>query len=294
MKYLVSATVIWAFSFSLIGVYLSGKVDPYFSAWFRVTLAALLFAPLLFKYRVSVQKALILMGIGAVQLGLMYVFYYQSFEILSVPEVLIFTIFTPIYVTLIHDFYRRRFSANYLLTATMAVAGTAVIRWGSISTDFWIGFLVIQASNFCFAFGQVSYKVLKKDPTETTVGDFSYFYLGAWIIATVTFFSFGSAKYPDSATQWWVLIWLGLVASGIGYFLWNMGSRNVNAGALAIMNNALVPAGLLVNIAIWNREADIIRLALGSAILLTSLWLNQRAAKQNVKSNTAVSANSEA
>ena len=277
MKYLVSATVIWAFSFSLIGVYLSGKVDPYFSAWFRITLAALLFAPLLFKCRMPVRKAMLLMGIGAVQLGLMYVFYYQSFEILSVPEVLIFTIFTPIYVTLIHDFYRRKFSGNYLLTAILAVAGTAVIRWGSISTDFWIGFLIIQASNFCFAFGQVSYKVLKKESGETAVGDFSYFYLGAWIVATLTFFTLGSTKYPDSATQWWVLIWLGIVASGIGYFLWNLGAREVNAGALAIMNNALVPAGLLVNIAIWNREADVLRLTVGSAILLTSLWLNSRA-----------------
>ena len=42
-------------------------------------------------------------GIGAVQLGLMYVFYYKSFELLSVPEVLVFTILTPVYVTLIHD-----------------------------------------------------------------------------------------------------------------------------------------------------------------------------------------------
>lgn len=51
-----------------------------------------------------------LMAIGGVQLGLMYCFYYQSFLLLSVPEVLLFTVFTPIYVTLIYDFLKGRFS----------------------------------------------------------------------------------------------------------------------------------------------------------------------------------------
>jgi len=35
-----------------------------------------------------------------------------------------------------------------------------------------------------------------------------------------------------------------------------------------------VPAGLLVNLLIWNRDADIPRLAVGGAIILASLWLN--------------------
>ena len=158
------------------------------------------------------------MGIGGVQLGLMYVFYYQSFELLTVPEVLIFTIFTPIYVTLIHDVYQKRFSGNYLLTAALAVGGTAVIRWGSISTDFWLGFLVIQASNLCFAFGQVSYKRLKKEPDESVVQDFAFFYIGAWIVASAALFLLGKPQYPQEAVQWWVLIWLGLVASGLAVF----------------------------------------------------------------------------
>ncbi len=49
----------------------------------------------------------------------------------------------------------------------------------------------------------------------------------------------------------------------------------VDAGALAIMNNALIPAGLLVNLVIWNRDADLGRLALGGAIILAALLLNE-------------------
>ena len=103
MAYLSAATLLWAFSFSLIGVYLAGQVDSWFSVLMRVALASLMFVPFL-KFK-GVDKKLIakLMAVGGTQLGLMYCFYYQSFLLLSVPEVLLFTVFTPIYVTLIYD-----------------------------------------------------------------------------------------------------------------------------------------------------------------------------------------------
>ncbi|GAL25047.1 putative acetate efflux pump MadN [Vibrio variabilis] len=45
MGYLYSVTLLWAFSFSLIGVYLAGQVDSWFSVLMRVVLAALVFLP---------------------------------------------------------------------------------------------------------------------------------------------------------------------------------------------------------------------------------------------------------
>ena len=47
MVYLVAITFLWAFSFSLIGVYLAGQVDAYFSVLTRVALAAVVFLPYL-------------------------------------------------------------------------------------------------------------------------------------------------------------------------------------------------------------------------------------------------------
>lgn len=276
MKFLVSATLIWAFSFSLIGVYLSGQVDPWFAAWFRTALALLLFLPLMLRTRLARKEATGLAGIGAVQLGLMYLFYYQSFEHLTVPEVLIFTILTPLYVTLINDLFARRFAGRYLLTAALAVLGTAVIRWGAISPSFVFGFLLVQGSNLCFAFGQIGYRYLRPTASDAGLFSFGYFYLGAFLITSLAYAVQGTPQLPTTATQWIVLVWLGLVASGAGYYLWNRGARAVNAGALAIMNNALVPAGLLVNVLIWNREVDLLRLGIGSAIIVLSLWINHR------------------
>ena len=56
----------------------------------------------------------------------------------------------------------------------------------------------------------------------------------------------------------------------------------VNAGALAVMNNALVPAGLIVNIVIWNRDVDLVRLSIGGTIIMLSLWINETWVKRKV------------
>ncbi|MGF1764058.1 carboxylate/amino acid/amine transporter [Aliivibrio kagoshimensis] len=286
MAYLSAVTLLWAFSFSLIGVYLAGQVDAWFSVLMRVALAAIVFLPFLKLKNINKSLALKLMAIGGVQLGLMYCFYYQSFLLLSVPEVLMFTIFTPIYITIIYDLLKGRFTPWYLVTAIIAVAGAAVMKYANVNEDFLTGFLVVQGANLCFAIGQVSYKFImekesKQLPQHTVFG---LFYIGAFVVASAAFLLFGNMdKLPTTNLQWGILTYLGLIASGLGYFLWNKGACLVNAGALAAMNNALVPAGLLVNILIWNREVDIPRLVIGGSIILFSLWFNETWVKSKVK-----------
>ena len=277
MGFLWITTLLWAFSFSLIGVYLAGQVDSYFSVLVRVALAFGVFAPFLAKARIPASLAARLMGIGALQLGVMYLFYYNAFLHLSVPEVLVFTIFTPLYVTLLYDLLHRRFSAFYLLTAALAVMGTGIIRFDSIADDFLLGFALVQGSNLAFAFGQVAYKTVVERagamPPQHQV--FGYFFLGATLVGALAWFALGEPVYPSTGIQWGVLLWLGVGASGMGYFLWNRGATRVNPGALAIMNNALVPAGLLVNWALWNRQADFARLLLGGGLIFGALALNE-------------------
>ncbi|WP_110674488.1 MULTISPECIES: EamA family transporter [Salinicola] len=283
MSYLVGVTLLWAFSFSLIGVYLSGQVDSYFAVATRIVLATLIFLPLLRPRAISPASRLGLMTVGALQLGVMYLFFYHAFLLLSVPEVLLFTIFTPLYITLIDDLLARRFSPRYLLMAALAVAGAAVIRYDGVNAGYWMGFLVVQGANLCFALGQVGYRHLARGLPAGVAHRhlFGWFYLGALCVALPAFLLLGDGqKLPTSGLQWGVLGWLGIVASGLGYFLWNKGACRVDAGTLAIMNNALIPAGLVVNLVIWNRDADLLRLGAGAAILLATLWLNARWARR--------------
>ncbi|SNY41092.1 carboxylate/amino acid/amine transporter [Arsukibacterium tuosuense] len=281
MGYLVSVTVLWAFSFSLIGVYLAGQVDPYFAVLSRILLALLLFSPLLLRYRFASNLVLPVIGLGALQLGLMYLFYYQSFLLLSVAEVLVFTIFTPLYITLLHDVLAKRFNPQFLLAALIAVLAAAIMRYQSLSEHYWTGFSVVQGANLCFALGQVGYKrLLAGHPDIKQYQLFGWFYVGAALIAIPAWLLLGNEHYPSTTVHWTVLLWLGLVASGLGYYGWNKGATQVSSGMLAVMNNALIPAGLLVNVIIWQRDTDIVRLSIGCAMIGFSIWLCRRPAGQ--------------
>lgn len=276
MTYLFATTLLWAFSFSLIGVYLAGQVDAWFSVLIRVALATLVFLPFL-KYR-GIEPKLIgqLMLIGAVQLGAMYGFYYHSFLYLSVPEVLLFTVMTPLYIALLNDVIERRFNPQFLFVAILAIVGAVAIRYQGIDENFITGLLLVQAANLCFATGQVTYKRLMANRDISQQSVFGWFFVGALIVASICFLLFGNtAKLPTTATQWGILIYLGTIASGLGYFAWNKGATQVNVGGLAVMNNLLIPAGILVNVVIWNRDADLIKLTIGGAIIVLALLLNQ-------------------
>ena len=279
MVLLVLVTALWAFSFSLIGEFLAGRVDSDFAVLTRVLLAALVFLPFTRWRGVPGGMKLGILITGMLQFGITYLCLYRSFSYLTVPEVLLFTIFTPLYVTLIDDALYRRFSPVALLAAAIATLGAGIIRYDGLSEDFITGFLLLQVANFTFAAGQVGYKHVMRHYALALPGyrTFGYFFFGALVIALPSFLIFGDAdRLPTTSLQWGVLGWLGLAASGLGLYLWNRGACDVDAGTLAIMNNALVPAGLLVNLLIWNRDADLMRLMLGGAVIAFSLWVNAR------------------
>lgn len=269
-------TLVWAFSFSLIGVYLSGQVDNFVSVFLRVVLALAVFAPLLIRARPGRRAGVALAVIGAIQIGAMYLFLFHAYAYLSVPELLLFTIFTPLYVTLIDEVLlgRRHVAGRFWLGAALAVAGAAIIRFGAVSPDFLAGFALVQGANVCFAAGQVAYRRLELGDTVSQVQAFGLFFLGATLVSGLGVLLFADhSRWPATGLQWGVLLWLGLGASGLGYLGWNLGAKRVNTGQLAVMNNMLIPAGILVNFVFWNREVDWLRLLLGGLVIVAAVWL---------------------
>ncbi|WP_339879367.1 EamA family transporter [Pseudidiomarina gelatinasegens] len=276
MWILWAVTALWAASFSLIGEFLAGQVDGYIAVFIRMVLALALFLPLWRPARLAFRQQWQLACIGALQIGVMYLFLYHAFLYLTVPEVLLFTIFTPLYVTLIDDlfFERRHLPSQWWLAAAVAVVGAAVIRFDALSDAFLTGFLLIQAANICFAAGQVFYKRLELGDARNQLHAFALFFVGATITSGIAMMLFADfTKTPTTNLQWGILLWLGLGASGFGYLAWNLGAKRVNVAQLATMNNMLIPAGLIINYVFWGQAVDWLRLALGGAILLVAVWL---------------------
>lgn len=278
MALLIITTILWAFSFSLIGEYLAGSVDSYFSVLMRVGLAAMVFLPFLRTRGQTVKTILLYMLVGAMQLGIMYLFSFRAYVYLSVSEFLLFTVLTPLYITLIYDLLsKRRLRWGYALSALLAVVGAAIIRYDKVSDHFWTGLMFVQLANISFAIGMVGYKRLMETRPMPQHNTFAWFYMGAAIVAVAAWFMLGNPqKLPTTSVQWGVLVWLGVVASGLGYFMWNYGATQVDAGTLGIMNNVHVPAGLLVNLAIWQEQPHWPSFIIGGTVILASLWVHRR------------------
>ena len=74
MAYLLTTTFIWAFSFSLIGHYLSPIIDSWSLSFFRTLIALLVFIPFI-DFKISRKHILFMILIGAIQIGIMYLMY---------------------------------------------------------------------------------------------------------------------------------------------------------------------------------------------------------------------------
>lgn len=272
-------TLLWAFSFSLIGVYLAADVDAYIAVLIRMLLATLLLLPF-FRWRgMGLSYAIKLCVIGAVQIGVMYMLLYHAFIYLSVAEVLLFTIFTPLYITLIDEWLlnRKPIALRWWLAVLLSVIGAAIIRYEQVDSGFLIGFLLIQGANLAFAAGQVAYKRMAKDNSASQIAHYALFFFGALLVSAFAALLFADwSRQPSSAVHWGVLLWLGLVASGIGYLGWSMASKKVNIAQLATMNNMLIPAGLLVNFLFWGAQLAWLPLLIGGAVITAGVAIASR------------------
>lgn len=279
MRSLLAATLLWALSFGLIKRHLGG-LDPEFVAALRLALALPLFLPLLRARGLGAGLVARLMAIGAVQYGLMYVGYITAFGFAAAHEVVVYTVLTPVYVALLCDVYARRFDAGNLGLAALAAAGAAVIqhRGGSEGVA-WLGFGLVQASNLCFAWGQVEYRRLRRArPALRDREVIALLYLGGLAVTTIAATLSGSwgALTRLSTTQWLVFAYLGVLATGVGFYLWNRGAVAVAPGTLAVANNLKVPLGVLAALMIFGEQADLLRLTIGGGLMVVAAALAAR------------------
>ncbi|HEX9014265.1 MAG TPA: EamA family transporter, partial [Anaerolineaceae bacterium] len=227
MLELLIVSLLWAFSFGLIKDNLAG-LNASFVAFARLGIAFLALSPFMRPNRLSRKQVLQFILIGAVQFGIMYIAYNASFRYLKAFEVALFTIFTPIYVALIDQFFERRVRWVSVAAAVLAVIGTGVISWAGLqSRNLATGFLVVQISNIAFALGQLAYRRVARDlPGDTKdIQLISLLYLGgAALTLGSTWISGGFNQVALAPRQVWILVYLGVIASGLGFYGWNRGA----------------------------------------------------------------------
>ena len=273
MKLLIATTLIWSFSFSIIGNVISSAVDSWSLAFYRSFLGFIFFLPWIKKSKIS-KYQFKLIPIGALQIGLMYIFYLSAFNFTTVPRVLLFTTTTPLYIAITDSLITKKFRSSIYLLAFFSTLGALLIRSTYFDLNDLVGFFFIQCANICFAFGQILYKNLEmKNNYDTNIySDFAFFFFGSLLVSCGgLLISPYSLPLSLGIIDVIAILWLGIIATGLGYFMWNRGAVVVSSSTLAVTNNLVIPLGLFVEVLFFSSNPHLELLIIGSCIIIASI-----------------------
>ena len=258
MIYLILVSILWSFSFGIIKYGLSG-IDSSFISLMRNLIAFLFFASLsLYNFKKFIFDIKLIL-IGAIQFGLMYVLYIQSYQYLPAYLIATFTITTPIFIGIFSQLLQNKsFSLSGIFSILLVVLGSLMMRFNIVNPlDYWLGFFLIQCANICFAIGQIMFKKwYSKNTSVDIIYNFSQMFFGA-VLITSMFFIINSTNIGMLNTyNLFALLFLGLFSTGFGFLAWNLGSLQVSNERLAVMNNVVIPIAIFNSFLIFGEAIN--------------------------------------
>ncbi len=276
MLFLVTASLIWAFSFGLIKSF-AGGIDPFVLGTARTGIAALFFLPWFTgkrSFQLSRQIMIKAMICGFLQIGLMYGPYLLSFRYLKSHEVALFTMTTPVWMALIIATEKRRLTWTMILAAALATAGGVIAAGGATTPDPAVfGIILVQISNILFSLGLVLWTRWIEPADHSQSALMFPFFLGAFVASTFLALILATDIKPFTSQEALIAIYLGVFASGLGFFLWNKGALRVGPVVLGAANNIKLPIAVLVSLTVFGESTNLINLSVGGVLILFAIWI---------------------
>lgn len=275
MVYLIIATVLFSLSFGLIKQNLS-TLPAEFVAFLRLFLAGVIFLPL-FKIA-NIKKQSVALLIGIVQFGVMFLCFIKAFNYLQGNEIAILTTSTPLFVGIWAVLFGEKFKPVYVLCILLSILGAIIILWQNISFDFIVkGILLMETSNCAFALGQVLWKKYIGNLGNNYIAT-AYFGAALFVLPFLVF-GVDVNKISLTTVQILSILYLAILPTGVGFFLWNKGASLVKYSTLAVMNNLKIPLGVLFSILIFGEKISVVNFLIGSFVILAAiliLYFSQR------------------
>jgi drug/metabolite transporter (DMT)-like permease len=79
-----------------------------------------------------------------------------------------------------------------------------------------------------------------------------------------------------SGIQVATILYLGLIPSGVAFFLWNAGARRTSDGTVAVLNNVKVPLAILVSWVVFESlpsDGHLARTLFALGLIGAALWI---------------------
>lgn len=271
MIYLLIATICFSLSFGLIKSQLT-TLPTDFVVMLRLLFAFIIFLPFIKKF--TPKTHLKAFFIGIIQFGIMYFSFLKAFQFLQGNEVALLTTSTPIFVAIWASLFGDKFKFVYILCILMSVLGAGIVVWQNLEFSQIVkGILLMETSNCTFALGQVLWKKFIPNNKKAESLMASTYFGAFFFILPFVILNNELSTISLTLPQFLSILYLGIVPTGIGFYLWNKGSKLVTSSTLAIMNNLKIPFGVLFSILLFNEKINLLNFAIGSSIILIAILI---------------------
>jgi drug/metabolite transporter (DMT)-like permease len=279
---LIATVIIWGLSFALAKKALN-QFTPFELVTIRLALGALT-ASILFKItekkspKAGWAVALIL---GLFEFAGTYILYTWSLSYLPSGVVGTLTLLTPVLTFVVGFLFGvnpmswRGFLATLLSLFGAAMCFPIFKIFGAVdvSKGAAFGFCLLMVSNLLFAVGNVIISKLEKSKKWSQGLTAKGLAWGVAFAFMVTLFTQHSPADHFSNLHGWILpIYLGVVATGLGFFLWNKGVQKVSAFPASVIGNFKGPLSVLWGVILLGEHFDF-KFVLGLILLFLSTQL---------------------
>jgi len=271
-------TFLWSSSYILVKIGLV-NLSPFFFATVRYTLAFALLLLLVvlkggthFNYDRKHLAYLVVVGLTGYTLaqGLNFV----GLSLLPAVSVTFLLNFTPLFVTLIEFvFLRVKISKTQITGMLVSLFGAYIFFPVEFSMEELSGIVIVLVSGVAWGsymvltrFSQSAHKIDSLVFTTSTMG------VGCLGLMSLTLF-FESLQ-PLQASNFLIIVWLGLVNTAFAFFLWNHVLKSLKAYELSVLQNTmLVQIAVLAHIFLG--EEITIRMLVGMMLVLIGVTMVQ-------------------
>lgn len=278
MKELIVTVFIWGFSFALSKKALNA-IGAFELVAVRLTLAFLTIA-LINRLQVRSQaskQSLMSFVIGAFEFAGTYLLYTLSLRYLPSGVVATLTLLTPFLTYLIGlPLGVDHFSMRALFCTILSFFGAALAipsNWSALTfdSDMRFGVMLITLSNLMFAFGNVLVARMSQQNKFSNQITGQAMGWGALVALVVNLF-LPQPNFPPLDFQFWLLpVYLGVVATGLGFYLWNQGVKKVSSTKAVLVGNFKAPLAVVFG-SLWLNESIPLNLVIGLILLLLATY----------------------
>jgi drug/metabolite transporter (DMT)-like permease len=277
MLALILASTIWGSTF-VITKSLMNSISPFIVVNLRVIISVLALTPFAikrgFRLKMIFQKVYILYGLTGIAL------YYGPATIglsLSTPAnaALIQAVIPAVVALLSVLFLNEKITVQRSIGIGLSIAGILLVSGTPSGTgnSTLIGNLLIIASVISWSVYNIQSHRLPEnvDPLVSTTASF---YTGLIFLIPFAIWEAARGGIPNiSSSDWSALIYLGVFASALAYFLWNLGLNSMDASLAAPFINLIPIIGLIFSLA-TGETVSFIQIA-GGMIAIVGVLITQ-------------------